>query len=188
MIDLENNRRYIDQWSLDQRVQIDNFLPGTWVEFSYRHDSKDNTLITEAYEEDGHIFADIPNVLMQSFGYLNVYVRPSVNDAAHTPEEKQIKVVRKEKPEHYTYTETPTISYQALAKRIDDIDKNIAQAVSEYLEKNPVELKTDETISMENGVLSVNTTNAMEQDNTLPITSAGVYATVGNIEALLKTI
>lgn len=40
----------------------------------------------------------------------------------------------------------------------------------------------------EDGTLSVNTTNQMEQDNTLPITSAGVYATVGNIEVLLKTI
>lgn len=40
----------------------------------------------------------------------------------------------------------------------------------------------------EDGTLSVNTTNQMEQDNTLPITSAGVYTTVGNIEALLQTI
>lgn len=48
--------------------------------------------------------------------------------------------------------------------------------------------KTDETLILENGILSVNTTNDMEQDNTLPITSAGVYTTVGNIEALLKTI
>lgn len=51
-----------------------------------------------------------------------------------------------------------------------------------------VEFKTDETLKLENGILSVNTTDKMEQDNTLPITSAGVYATVGNIEALLKTI
>lgn len=51
-----------------------------------------------------------------------------------------------------------------------------------------VKFETDTTLKLENGVLSVNTTNQMEQDNTLPITSAGVYATVGNIEALLKTI
>lgn len=48
--------------------------------------------------------------------------------------------------------------------------------------------KTDKTLNLKDGVLSVNTTNDMEQDNTLPITSAGVFATVGNIEALLKTI
>lgn len=48
--------------------------------------------------------------------------------------------------------------------------------------------KTDETLKLENGILSVNTTHNMEQDNTLPITSAGVFAVVGNIEALLKTV
>lgn len=51
-----------------------------------------------------------------------------------------------------------------------------------------VDFKTDETLKLENGILSVNTTDLMEQNNTLPITSAGVYATVGNIEALLNTI
>lgn len=51
-----------------------------------------------------------------------------------------------------------------------------------------VDFKTDETLTLKDGILSVNTTDLMEQDNTLPITSAGVYATVGNIEALLNTI
>ena len=36
--------------------------------------------------------------------------------------------------------------------------------------------------------LSVDTADKMEQDNTLPITSAAVYVKVGNINALLKTI
>ena len=36
--------------------------------------------------------------------------------------------------------------------------------------------------------LSVDTADKMEQDNTLPITSAAVYVEVGNINALLKTI
>lgn len=51
-----------------------------------------------------------------------------------------------------------------------------------------VDFRTDDTLSLKDGVLSVNTTNEMEKDNTLPITSAGVFATVGNIEALLQTI
>lgn len=49
-------------------------------------------------------------------------------------------------------------------------------------------VKLDKTLALKDGVLSVNTTNDMEQDNTLPITSAGVYATVGNIDAILQTI
>jgi hypothetical protein len=49
-------------------------------------------------------------------------------------------------------------------------------------------LDTDATLKVEDGVLSVNTTNKMEQNNMLPITSAGVFTVVGNIEALLKTV
>ena len=60
------------------------------------------------------------------------------------------------------------------------------QGKEQFLKK--VEIQTDNTLTLKDGVLSVNTTDQMEQDNTLPITSAGVYATVGNIEALLKTI
>lgn len=53
-----------------------------------------------------------------------------------------------------------------------------------------VSFTTDDTLTLdpETGVLSVNTADKPEADNTLPITSAAVYATVGNIEALLATI
>lgn len=44
------------------------------------------------------------------------------------------------------------------------------------------------TLVMEDGVLRVNTTNNVEEDNAQPITSAAVYATVGNIGAILDTI
>ena len=69
-------------------------------------------------------------------------------------------------------------------------DDDIAEIVREVRESysGEVDVKTDETLIMKNGILSVNTTDLMEKDNTLPITSAGVFATVGNIEALLNTI
>lgn len=51
-----------------------------------------------------------------------------------------------------------------------------------------VDFETDETLSLVNGVLSVNRAFDLEADNTLPITSAAVYETVGNIEILLGTI
>lgn len=51
-----------------------------------------------------------------------------------------------------------------------------------------VKFETDSTLSLKDGVLSVNTTDQMESDNKLPITSAAVHAIVGNIETLLKTI
>ena len=50
---------------------------------------------------------------------------------------------------------------------------DIREAVENYMTENPVEIKT---------------TDAVEKDNTLPVTSAGVYTVCGNIEALLKAI
>ena len=47
---------------------------------------------------------------------------------------------------------------------------------------------TDETLSLKDGVLSVNTAHEPDPDNTLPITSAAVAVTVGNIGAILDTI
>ena len=51
-----------------------------------------------------------------------------------------------------------------------------------------VAFTTDETLTLKDGILSVNTTKEPEPDNTLPITSAAVHATVGNISAILDTI
>ena len=49
-------------------------------------------------------------------------------------------------------------------------------------------IKTDDSLSYENGILSVNTADKVEEDNTLPITAAAVHTVVGNIEILLETI
>lgn len=51
-----------------------------------------------------------------------------------------------------------------------------------------VNFTTDETLTLKDGVLSVNTAQEPDPDNTLPITSAAVHTTVGNIEIILKTI
>lgn len=51
-----------------------------------------------------------------------------------------------------------------------------------------VDFVTNETLKLENGVLSVNTTDAIEPGNDLPVTSSAVYNTVGNIETILSTI
>ena len=48
--------------------------------------------------------------------------------------------------------------------------------------------ETDETLYFRDGVLGVNTAHEPDPDNTLPITSAAVAQTVGNINAILKTI
>lgn len=82
---------------------------------------------------------------------------------------------------------------EVLGRASGELDPAIVEkAVQDYLEANPptdgVNFETDKTLTLVDGILGVNTTNDVHQDNTLPITSAGVAATVGNIEILLTTI
>lgn len=74
----------------------------------------------------------------------------------------------------------------------DVSQEQIQAAVNNYLDENPVEagvkFKPDKTLKLEDGILSVNTADKVEKDNTLPVTSAAVYTEVGNINALLATI
>lgn len=49
-------------------------------------------------------------------------------------------------------------------------------------------LVAGENISIVDGVISVQTATDVEEDNTKPVTSAAVYAEVGNINILLQTI
>ena len=74
---------------------------------------------------------------------------------------------------------------------MNKLNGDIGNAVAEYLKDNPIEgtkFETDETLTLKDGILSVNRAEEVEQDNTLPITSAAVYSTVGNISAILDTI
>jgi|GEM_PF-6066360 len=43
-------------------------------------------------------------------------------------------------------------------------------------------------LKLENNVLSVDTADVVEEDNTKPVTSAAVYTEIGNIEALLSIL
>ena len=82
--------------------------------------------------------------------------------------------------------------YNQIMTKLNMISDDIGAAVEDYLEDHPIEggvdFETDETLTLENGILSVNRAEEPEPDNTLPITSAAVYVTVGNINALLETI
>lgn len=65
---------------------------------------------------------------------------------------------------------------EALEERVDDF------------KPGGTSFTTDETLRLENGVLGVNTANSVADNNSLPITAAAVYTTVGNIEVFLRTI
>ena len=68
--------------------------------------------------------------------------------------------------------------------------KELAQRAYDLAQSNigKTDLVAGENIEIKDNVISVLTTNNAEEDNTRPITSAGVNTIVGNIDILLKII
>lgn len=80
---------------------------------------------------------------------------------------------------------------EALTKGGGEVNPaDVQKIVDDYLKANPPSpVKAGNGLSMaEDGTLSVDTADKAEKDNTKPITSAGVYTEIGNINALLATI
>ena len=97
--------------------------------------------------------------------------------------------------------ELPDISptqYEALLGMIGDLSdlttvakETLVAAINEAATTGTgggTSFETDETLYFRDGILGVNTAHEPDPDNTLPITSAAVAQTVGNINAILKTI
>lgn len=90
-----------------------------------------------------------------------------------------------------THDAPPEDVYNKIMELLNDSvsDEKIEDAVEQYMAENQLEVYTEgENISIEDGVISVLTTNDAEADNTRPMTSAGVYTQIGNINVLLGTI
>lgn len=90
-----------------------------------------------------------------------------------------------------THDAPPEDVYNQIMELLNDAvsDEQIEAVVEKYMDENQLEVYTEgENISIEDGVISVLTTNDAEADNTRPMTSAGVYTQIGNINVLLGTI
>jgi hypothetical protein len=183
------------QWEVGRQIEIIPIrdMRVNSVHFANYGDAE--ALVVKPKEENGILVADIPNILLQNGSKLIAHSVNVSTDCVETLRECVFSVRQRAKPSDYVYTETEVWNYKALEARMqameENLDEQVASSIEKYLEENPIDgvkFETDSTLTLKDGVLSVNTTDQMEQDNTLPITSAGVFATVGNIEALLKTI
>ena len=67
-------------------------------------------------------------------------------------------------------------------------ESEISVGVSEITQTGGRSFEIGNGLKLENNVLSVDTANAVEEDNTKPVTSAAVYTEIGNIEALLAIL
>lgn len=157
------------QWDVDREVEARG---ADAVHFA--HEGDEQALVV-AVGEDGR--APIPNQLLQRAGTVSAWTYD--DELERTTAELLIPVAERAKPSDYVYTPTEV-------ETVEGVKKWVEERIAEI--EGTGGLQVGHGLKVVDGTLEVDAAQAVEADNTLPITSAAVYVEVGNIEALLATV
>ena len=97
---LDHIHPYIWQWDKNHRIIIKNGEADVEVHFANGLVGQ-VALVTMSYEENGVIYADIPDVLLQYESHIKVFVYKKDGDKAYTEKEWVIDVLYRPKPDTY---------------------------------------------------------------------------------------
>lgn len=140
MFEILNGRGSFWQWDLNQKLVVQDLQNGAEVHFS--NGNSDYALVTLVKTVDGKKVCDVPNVVLQKAGYVNVFAYVIDGEEKYTEYKAAILVLARSKPEDYIYTETETLCYKNLSEKIGDVSRletdakeNLVDAVNEIAKK-----------------------------------------------------
>ena len=197
-ITIADGRGALWQWDTGRRLRV-----GSGVEQIHYQNRALGCSVDVDVGADGT--AIIPDELLQDCHTLTAYVYVTDDTGAYTMVQQAFIVHNRAKPADYVYTPTEHAGFDRLRAEIGDLadltteaHDTLVAAINEIKETGSSGYATKDkagTIKVgdnlkisEDGVLSVDTTDTAQQDNTKPMTSAGVYTLAGNIEVLLAAL
>lgn len=195
---IADGRGALWQWDTGRRLRV-----GSGVEQIHYQNRALGGSVDVAVGTDGT--AVIPDELLHDCHTLTAYAYVTDDTGAYTMVQQDFAVHKRAKPAGYVYTPTEQMTLQTIQRQIGDLadltteaHDTLVAAINEIKETGSSGYATKDkagTIKVgdnlkisEDGVLSVDTTDTAQQDNTKPMTSAGVYTLAGNIEVLLATL
>lgn len=125
MIRIEGDRNALYQWDLNQRIILTNIKPGIQVHFYDEHKTFESCPIVIAYEENGNVYADIPNLFLQKNGIITIYIYVENENKAYTEYHSELLVLYRPKPADYVYTETEVKTWEVLEKKFEEIEEKL---------------------------------------------------------------
>lgn len=150
MFSIPDGRRAFYQWDTGQYLLCAGVTAGTQVHF-YMPKAAEGALVLQAYEADGEVRVNVPNLLLQHSGDMRVYLYVGDEEAGKTVRTKDFRIIARPKPDGYVYTETEAATWAALDARITELEKGgvnedaIAAAVEAYMMEHPV-VESDPTV------------------------------------------
>lgn len=193
-ITIADGRGALWQWDTGRRVKITD---GDGVKQIHYQNRCFGCSVDVDVEDDGT--AIIPAELLQDWHPLTAYAYITDDTGAYTVVQRDFIVHKRAKPAGYVYTPTEHAGFERLRSEIGDLDdlatedkSTIVAAINEATRSGgggtKCQIGNGLKLDTKTNTLAVDTADAVERDNTKPITSTAVYAVVGNINALLATL
>lgn len=193
-ITIADGRGALWQWDTGRRVKITD---GDGVKQVHYQNRCFGRSVDVDVGDDGT--AIIPDELLQDCHTLTAYVYVTDDTGAYTMVQQDFIVHKRAKPAGYVYTPTEHAGFERLRSEIGDLDdlatedkSTIVAAINEAARSGgggtKCQIGNGLILDAKTNTLSVDTADAVELSNAKPITSAAVYAAVGNINALLATL
>lgn len=193
-ITIADRRGALWQWDTGRRVKITD---GDGVKQVHYQNRCFGRSVDVDVGTDGT--AIIPDELLQDWHPLTAYAYVTDDAGGYTKVQVDFAVHKRAKPADYVYTPTEHAGFDRLRAEIGDLDdlttenkSTIVAAINEVARSGgggtKYQIGNGLILDAKTNTLAVDTADAVERDNTKPITSAGVYLEIGNINALLATI
>lgn len=186
-------RQKLWQWDTDRKLILED--DGICNEVHFANSVSKTAAVLPVKVRDGLRVVEIPNILLQKAMPLTAYLCQRDEAGSETFAAFSFGVASRPKPDDYLYTETEVLCYRTIDERMRKLEENLegeaARAVEKYLQENPIDgvkFVTDDTLSLQDGVLSVKAVNQVIEDDLRPVTSGAVYEEFSKAVALLKTI
>lgn len=193
-ITIAGGRGELWQWDTGRRVKITDGDGVKQVHYQNRCFGRSVDVDVGA---DGT--AIIPDELLQDWHPLTAYAYVTDDTGAYTMVQQDFAVHKRAKPADYVYTPTEHAGFDRLRAEIGDLadlttsaKDSLVAAINEVARSGgggtKYQIGNGLILDAKTNTLAVDTADAVERDNTKPITSASVYLEIGNINALLATI
>ena len=108
--DIYGEPKFLWQWDVNRRLIVNEYCD----QVHFANCTTSEALILPVYEENGQRLVNVPNILLQTDGLLEVYIYIIGPLEQYTKKDCRFRVHTKPKPDDYVYTEVEILNYETL--------------------------------------------------------------------------
>lgn len=115
------------QWDTGRVVLIDPRIENEVKEVHFTNRKMDFAYVARTYSKDGNTYCAIPNILLQQYYDIYCYEVRDNSDGEESISTTIFKVIKRNRPLDYVYTEPEKYTYKELEERIDNLESALEE-------------------------------------------------------------